>query len=152
MPHISKRKLEEKEINDLFLQIIYTLERAVKRNELRQVLRQLLTSTEKIMLAKRLAVISMLSEGVPIHEIAKSLAMSPSTTSLMSARFESERYSHVIKSGLRKSDLLDIIKMIETVGGLMPSRKKGLRHLSDSFEKDFVEHRLRNGIQKSKSS
>ena len=77
MPHISKRKLEDKYVKDLFLEIVSVFEKAGKRGELKEVLRELLTSTEKIMLAKRLAVISMLSQNIPVHDIALSLAMSP---------------------------------------------------------------------------
>ena len=84
MPHVSKRKLDEKYVQDLFLEIVSVFEKAGRRGELRQVLSQLLTPTEKIMLAKRLAVISMLSQDIPIHDIAGSLSMSPSTIDIMS--------------------------------------------------------------------
>ena len=116
MPHISKRKLEEKYIRDLFGEIVFVFERAGRRGELKQVLNQLLTSTEKVMLAKRLAVIAMLARDIPIHDIAKSLSMSPSTVDIMSLKFETESYSHVVKSGLKKTDIGDIIRMIQTVG------------------------------------
>ena len=91
MPHISKRKLEDQHVEDLFLEIVAVFERAGRRGELRKVLRELLTPTEKVMLAKRLAVISMLSQGVSIFDIAESLAMSPSTVDIMSLKFETDK-------------------------------------------------------------
>jgi len=145
MPHISKRKLEDKYVKDLFLEIVSVFEKAGKRGELKEVLRELLTSTEKIMLAKRLAVISMLSQNIPVHDIALSLAMSPSTTDIMSLRFEVGSYDHVIKSGLKKTDIVDIINMIQTVGGLMPLRsgKGRWKSLDDSLRRERIASRIR---------
>ena len=145
MPHISKRKLEDKYVKDLFLEIVSVFEKAGKRGELKEVLNQLLTSTEKIMLAKRLAVISMLSQNIPVHDIALSLAMSPSTTDIMSLRFEVGSYDHVIKSGLKKTDIVDIINMIQTVGGLMPLRsgKGRWKSLDDSLRRERIASRIR---------
>jgi len=145
MPHISKRKLEDKYVKDLFLEIVSVFERAGRRGELRQVLSQLLTPTEKVMLAKRLAVISMLSQDIPIHDIALSLAMSPSTTDIMSLRFEVGSYDHVIKSGLKKTDIVDIINMIQTVGGIMPPRsgKGRWKSLDDSLRKERITSRIK---------
>ena len=145
MPHISKRKLEDKYVKDLFLEIVSVFEKAGKRGELKEVLNQLLTSKEKIMLAKRLAVISMLSQNIPVHDIALSLAMSPSTTDIMSLRFEVGSYDHVIKSGLKKTDIVDIINMIQTVGGLMPPRsgKGRWKSLDDSLRRERIASRIR---------
>ena len=144
MPHISKRKLEEKYIRDLFGEIVFVFERAGRRGELKQVLNQLLTSTEKIMLAKRLAVIAMLARDIPIHDIAESLSMSPSTVDIMSLKFETESYSHVLKSGLKKTDIGDMIHMIQTAGGIMPSMGKGRwKFLDDSLRRDRIVSRIR---------
>ena len=153
MPHVSKKKLEEEQVEDLFLQIVYVLERATKRGELRPVLKQLLTPTEKVMLAKRLAVISMLSQDIPIFDIAENLSMSPSTIDLMSLKFETGSYSELIKHGLKRTDIADVIRMIETIGGIMPPRGKGRwKYLGDSVKKDLVEHRLRKLTEKKKKS
>ncbi|MEK9171778.1 MAG: hypothetical protein AAB782_00885, partial [Patescibacteria group bacterium] len=143
MPHISKRRLEKQHIQDLFLEIVFVFERASRRGELRHVLGQLLTSTEKIMLAKRLAVVAMLSQGIPIHNIAEGLSMSPSTIDIMSLKFETENYSHIVKSGLKRTDVGDVIRMIQTVGGIMPPRSGQGRwkYLDDSFRRDRIASR-----------
>jgi len=153
MPHVSKRRLEDKYVRDLFLEIVSVFERAGRRGELRQVLNQLLTSTEKIMFAKRLAVISMLSQDIPIHAIADSLLMSSSTVDIMSLRFEVGRYDKVIKCGLKKTDVGDVIRMIQTVGGIMPSPsgKGRWRFLDDSLRKDRIASRIRKLKEKKKS-
>jgi len=152
MPHISKRKLKEKEVQDLFLEIVFVFERAGRRGELKQVLSQLLTSTEKVMLAKRLAVISMLFQNISIHDIAESLSMSPSTVDIMSLKYESENYSYVIGSGLKKTDIGDVIRMIQTVGGVMPPRGKGRwKFLDDSLRKERIASRIRKLEERKKS-
>ena len=154
MPHISKRKLDEKYVQDLFLEIISVFEKAGRRGELRQVLSQLITPTEKVMLAKRLAVINMLSQNIPIHDIAESLAMSPSTIDIMSLRFEIGSFSHVLESGLKKTDIVDIINMIQTVGGIMPPRsgKGRWKFLDDSLRKDRIASRIRKLKEKKKTN
>jgi len=153
MPHVSKRKLEEKYIKDLFLEIVSVFERAGGRGELKQVLGQLLTSTEKVMLAKRLAVISMLSQDIPIHDIADSLSMSSSTVDIMSLKYETENYSYVVESGLKKTDIGDIIRIIQTVGGIMPPRGKGRwKFLDDSLRKERIASRIIKLKEKKKTS
>ena len=153
MPHVSKRKLEEQHLRDLFLETVSVFERAGKRGELKQVLGQLLTPTEKVMLVKRLAVIAMLSQNIPIHDIADDLSMSPSTVDIMSLKFETENYSYIVERGLKKTDIKDIVRMIQTVGGVMPPRGKGRwKYLDDSLRKDRIASRIRKLKEKKKSN
>lgn len=153
MPHISKRKLDERHIQDLFMEIVSVLEKAGRRGKLRLVLGQLLTFTEKIMLAKRLAVVAMLDQKIPIHDIAESLYMSPSTIDIMSLKFETEKYSYVIKNGIKRTDIGDIIRMIQTVGGIMPPRGKGRwKFLDDSMRRDRISSRIKKLAEKNRKT
>jgi len=150
---VSKRKLEEQHLRDLFLETVSVFERAGKRGELKQVLGQLLTPTEKVMLVKRLAVIAMLSQNIPIHDIADDLSMSPSTVDIMSLKFETENYSYIVERGLKETDIKDIVRMIQTVGGVMPPRGKGRwKYLDDSLRKDRIASRIRKLKEKKKSN
>jgi len=154
MPHISKRKLEEKFVKDLFLEIVSVFEKAGRRGELKRVLGELLTPTEKIMFAKRLAVISMLAQNIPIHVIADNLSMSSSTIDIMSLRFEVGSYSHVVENGLKKTDIVDIINMIQTVGGIMPPRsgKGRWKSLDNSLRRERIDSRLRKLAERKKKT
>ena len=154
MPHISKRKLEEKFVKDLFLEIVSVFEKASRRGELKRVLGELLTPTEKIMFAKRLAVISMLAQNIPIHVIADNLSMSSSTIDIMSLRFEVGSYSHVVENGLKKTDIVDIINMIQTVGGIMPPRsgKGRWKSLDNSLRRERIDSRLRKLAERKKKT
>ena len=152
MPHISKRKLEETYVRDLFWEVVSVFERAGRRGELKEVLGQLLTSTEKVMLAKRLAVIAMLARDIPIHDIAESLSMSPSTVDIMSLKFETDSYADIVKGGLRKTDIGDVIDMIQTVGGIMRLRDKGRwKFLDDALRRDRIASRIRRLEEKKKN-
>ena len=154
MPHISKRKLEEKFVKDLFLEIVSVFEKAGRRGELKRVLGELLTPTEKIMFAKRLAVISMLVKNIPIHVIADNLSMSSSTIDIMSLRFEVGSYSHVVENGLKKTDIVDIINMIQTAGGIMPLRsgKGRWKSLDDSLRRERINSRLKKLAERKKKT
>ena len=154
MPHVSKRKLEEKFAKDLFLETVSVFEKAARKGELKQVLGELLTPTEKIMFAKRLAVISMLAQNIPIHVIADNLSMSSSTIDIMSLRFEVGSYSHVVENGLKKTDIVDIINMIQTVGGIMPlrSEKGRWKSLDDSLRRERINSRLKKLAERKKKT
>jgi Trp operon repressor len=120
MPHISKRKLEDKHLDNLYNELVLTLDRGSKKIKTKQVLNQLLTKTEKVMFSKRLAIIAMLSKEIPVYDIANALNMSPATVSRMSVRFENNKYDLIIKEGLGKKDIWQIIEEILTTGGSLP--------------------------------
>ncbi len=122
MPHISKTKLSQKHLDSLYNELIMTLERSTKKMKTKQVLDQLLTHTEKIMLTKRLGAIALLSKDTPVHDVANALWMSPSTINRMSIRFENKRYDSIIKNGLGKKDIWSILEEILTIGGSLPSK------------------------------
>src|SRR3989344_202796 len=154
MPHISKRKLEEKFVKDLFLEIVSVFEKAGRRGELKRVLGELLTPTEKIMFAKRLAVISMLAQNIPIHVIADNLSMSSSTIDIMSLRFEVGSYSHVVENCIKKTEIVNIKNMIQTVGGIMPPRsgKGRWKSLDNSLRRERIDSRLRKLAERKKKT
>ena len=79
MAPVSKRKIEEKvfnKINQRFVESVVSLKDTRKGSIF---LEELLAPTERIMLAKRLAIIFMLLEGASPFRIHKTLAVSTST-------------------------------------------------------------------------
>ena len=78
MPHLSKRQLDDKTKH----QILETLDLVLgklKKDEMRMFLFSLLSRTEKLMVAKRLAVIILLQQGVEDSAIAETLKITRST-------------------------------------------------------------------------
>ncbi|MEK7560156.1 MAG: Trp family transcriptional regulator [Patescibacteria group bacterium] len=79
MPHVSRKKLNKniyQKISDEFIQFVLELKSS---KEAKNFLSDLLTKTERIMLAKRLAVICMLMRGYSFEAIQRTLEISPST-------------------------------------------------------------------------
>ena len=79
MAQISKRYVDQtmiSRINELLIDLLLTL---FDKKEADEVLNELLTPTEKTMIAKRIACFYLLIKKVPIHEIEDTLKISTST-------------------------------------------------------------------------
>ena len=79
MPHVSRKKLNKKiyqKIGEEFIQFVLELKSS---KDAKSFLTNLLTKTERIMLAKRLAVIGMLIRGYSFEAIQQTLEVSPAT-------------------------------------------------------------------------
>jgi len=127
MPHISKRKISKVHLRHLQNELVRSFERSFKDLHTQAVFNEFFTYTEKIMFAKRLAVIAMLSKGISSYMIAETLAMSPATTNRMSVKFEMGKYDHIIKKALGKKDIWNIIEFMLSAGGIMPPIVGGKR-------------------------
>lgn len=123
MPHISSKKLSPKLTGKLFSKLITVLGKAQNQQSLSLITNELFTSTEKIMLAKRLAIILLLAKNIPQHRIVETLNVSPSTVAKTSLGIEIGKYNTILK--ISKKEKLDIEKLvwnILTVGGIMPPK------------------------------
>jgi Trp operon repressor len=83
MPHISQQKLSDRAAHELEEQLSLVLFEAPGRAR-RQIVQELLTKTERLMLAKRLLLILLIAKGGSTRIISEYLKMSFSTV----ARFE----------------------------------------------------------------
>jgi len=79
MPHVSGYPMKNKVSKRIDNQLIKALEDAFGSKKYKGLMNLLFTRTEKIMLAKRLAVIAMIGEGIPTSQIVKILKISPTT-------------------------------------------------------------------------
>src|SRR3989338_2701406 len=123
MPHISSKKLDEKLLEKLFRKLIVVFEQAQNKRYMTEVTKELFTETEKIMLAKRLAIILMLSGNTPQHKIADVLKVSHTTVVKMSLGVKIGKFNSILK--ISKEERVDIEKLvwnILTVGGIMPPK------------------------------
>ena len=110
MTHVSKQKIEKKYLDDLYTELVRSFERSFKKSKTKLVFNEFFTPTEKVMFAKRFAVVALLSRDVPLSKIAKVLGMSPVTIDLMSLKYESRKYDQLIKEALGKKDIWDILE------------------------------------------
>ncbi len=125
MPHISSKKLKKEHLNKLYAEFGTALEKSAKKSWLKFFLNDFLTRTEKIMLAKRFAVIYLLSNDVPASYIAEALCMSPTTILRMSLKYDIGKYSSLLKA--IKSESKDIWTILEKIlrAGLPPRAGRG---------------------------
>lgn len=92
---------------------------------------EFLGKEEKIMLAKRLAAITMIHEGGSTYAIGNRLHISPSTVGKLYDRYNRGDFSNTIKALTKnKTDykqFLAILDSILTVGGIMPRRNSRIK-------------------------
>ena len=90
MPHISKHRVEGKVLQVIQDHFAVLLSRMQKKNDIHMVFGDLLTQTERTMIAKRLAIILMLERGHSFRVISKTLRVSEATISVMRDRLDKE--------------------------------------------------------------
>jgi Trp operon repressor len=123
MPHISSKKLSPKLTEKLFGKLIAVLGKAQNQQSLPLITNELFTATEKIMLAKRLAIILLLVKNIPQHRIVETLNVSPSTVAKTSLMIEIGKYNAILKiSQKEKLDIEKLVWNILTAGGIMPPK------------------------------
>ncbi len=83
MPQISRIPMDRKTETKVLENLELVLAKLGQREEMKDFLFSLLTTTEKLMLAKRLAIIILLREGVPQSTISNSLKVTRATVSRM---------------------------------------------------------------------
>jgi len=115
MPHISSKKLKKEHLQKLYNEFSIALEKSAKKSWARLFLNDFLTRTEKIMLAKRFAVIYLLSKDLPASYISESLYMSPATISRMSVKHDNGKYSSLLKT-IKNENIWRIFEKILRAG------------------------------------
>lgn len=108
MPHVSFQKVDNKILRKIY-EILFSAitDKGMPKKQQELAFGELLTPTEKIMLGKRLAAVSMLSQGFSPYQISQSLKLSPTTVFLLQTKFEKGNFSNTSKlcDALRKSPL-----------------------------------------------
>ena len=136
MVRINKNLLEDKVVKSLYKQLDKVLGE-LPPDKISVFLNGLIGPEERLMLAKRLAVIVMLKEGYSSYRIAETLKLSQSTIKNIQARRSGGAYVEVTKTLKNHLEayraILDIVDSLLHVGNIMPhrvglDRYKGIRH------------------------
>jgi uncharacterized protein YerC len=126
MPHVSRKKLKKKTLKKINAELLAVLNLAKNKHEFASLFYELITRTEKIMLAKRLAIILMLSKDIPQHRIVKALKVSPSTVAKMSLKLQIGKYKSVLKLSSKQGfGVLEFLEFMLSGAGMMPKRGRG---------------------------
>ena len=125
MTHTSKKiltKKAEQQLTDQFAKLFsgknYTRTAALFSD--------VLTPAEQTMLAKRVAIVLLLTEGQSTYRIAKLLLVSDSTVREMKLKLHAGHYQHLTQvykgSAFSSKEFLDILELV--LSGGLPSRGK----------------------------
>ncbi len=124
MPHVSSNRLDDEKRKALYREFVKALEKAFDAGKGFGVMQEFLTFTEKVMFAKRLAVIALLKKNISVYKISNVLKMSRVTIDTMSAKYEASKYDLIIRIALKEKGVLDIlddvVENLNTAGGFMP--------------------------------
>ena len=137
MPHISKNKIEKEVLKSIIDRLIDILAKLDKKPDIAFFLNDLLTKTEKIMLAKRLAIAIMLHKNYPFGVISRSLKVSESTISAMRDRIDRggkgyELVLNRLESDKSINDILYKINQFIKIFALPPVHGKRWKFLKDA--------------------
>ena len=126
MAHVSKKRLKRKTFKRISEELLMVFNLAQNKEELVPLFNELITKTEKIMLAKRLAIILMLSKEIPQHRIVKALKVSPSTVAKMSLHLEIGKYQSVLKLSSKQGfNIIEFLEFMLSGAGMMPKHGRG---------------------------
>ena len=130
MPHVSKYKLEKDILNTILKDLYTVLVRIEKKKHAGHFLDSILTPTEKIMIAKRLAIALMLLEEYPFRIIGKTLKVSEATVSTIKERLDRdgegfEMMWDYVRGSSSQSPLLRKIEKLVRLFAMPPYAGKG---------------------------
>lgn len=95
MPHISKKKLNQDTIKKLEKYIISIIKDTGTKTRV-NIFNELLTKTEKVMLAKRIAILFLLRKGLSSYKISELLGVSSSTVDRFENSMDFNKYKHTV--------------------------------------------------------
>lgn len=114
MPHISRQFLKGDKEQVLIEALVDTLSAKASPVIRKKIIREMLTGTERLMLAKRLAIICMLGEGVPFEDISTKLKVSSSTVSRLWAAMQKGAFQETIRA-TKNSKTSRLVEFLEFV-------------------------------------
>ena len=133
MAHVSKIALPKKVRERIDTQLVNVLAKRWTKNGKTAVLYELLTKTEKLMLAKRIAIIAMIEAKCTSYEVGQALGVGSATVQRFRKQYLAGTYKNITKilnDKNSRGDFWDTIELFIRVG--MPA--KGVRR-SKTFRK-----------------
>jgi uncharacterized protein YerC len=97
MPHISKRKVNQKVFNEIYNSFAKAIAKNRHNYSAELFTSSFFTKTERIMFAKRLAIIALLHKGYPFYEVVDILKVSPSTVARFERNLMTGKYKALLK-------------------------------------------------------
>ncbi len=144
MPHISNKKLKDEDFKKIYDRLISLFDTAGANRRSDALLMEFLTETEKIMFAKRLAALALLSEGVSRPYISYILFLSPSTVDRIAIKHEVGLYPYT--SNILGKNKKVIYETLENLISESLSKRAGKKRLAwiDEIERRHKRKLLRD--------
>ena len=114
MPHVSKNKLTKIEEKKLIQSLNMVMAKISSVSEMDSFLGSILTKTEQVMLAKRLAIVILLKEGISQTSICNTLNVTQATVSRMQLFLEA-RGEGGYSIALKKIESEKVLKEFKTL-------------------------------------
>ena len=142
MPHISQKKMSDKDFNKIYDQLVSFFDTAGNQRKSDILFREFITNTEKIMLAKRLAILCLIDDSVSEHYISCILSVSPSTISRISLSYEQGKFPY-ISNIIRKNkqsiwDVLEGAVQSSMEGYVGPKRWSWLEEIERKYKRKIL--------------
>jgi Trp operon repressor len=126
MVRVSKRRLKENALLRLHERFAHVIADTRTLQGGKQLLEELLTPSERVMLAKRLAIIFMLLEDVSPYYIAQILKVSTSTTQRIQKQLKAREFPHLVRALEKHHNRKQFWNEVEAVIRLgMPPKGRG---------------------------
>ncbi|MES2087489.1 MAG: helix-turn-helix domain-containing protein [Patescibacteria group bacterium] len=131
MPHVSKHLVAEKVLRELEEHIIAVLsDTGLKARN--KIFKEILTKTERLMVAKRLAMIYLIQKGRATHEISEMLKVSPSTVARFENQLEQKCFIHTASWVKNHVAMNRVFKLIFNLAAVpFEAQKKSLGQMLD---------------------
>lgn len=129
MTRVSEKKVKQHVFETMSEQLIESVLHARTKRDAKALLRELLTDTERVMLAKRFAIIVMLVHRYSFQQIQTLLSVSPDTVSRLWREIKKGNYENLARYAknnpkkIEQGTLLRFIVELAEVG--MPPRGRG---------------------------
>ena len=130
MPHVSRKKIEKKVAHELAGQFLALLSSVQTKKEASIFANELLSQTERVMLAKRIAIVVCLVRGYSFTQIEQALGVTPQTIVRIWRGMKNGTFTHIVRyartqvTHFRKESFADaLIRLIHF--GMPPRAGKG---------------------------
>lgn len=131
MPHISKHAIAENVIRELEERVIAVISDTGSKTRNR-IFKEILTKTERLMIAKRLAMIYLVQKDTATHTISEMLKVSPSTVARFEDKLERKHFTHTASWVKNHTAMNKVLKLIFDLAAIpFEAQKKSLGRMMD---------------------
>jgi uncharacterized protein YerC len=104
MAHVSTKRIKKKVADELADQFLTFLALAKSKHEARILAHELFSQTERVMLAKRLAIVVLLVRGYSFSQIEEALGVTAQTVARVWKETKEGRYEHIMRYARRHTE------------------------------------------------